>query len=354
MDCATAPTMARVDVMPIAQRPDLLPSIQILRAVAAILVVITHGYAPFELGRVGVDIFFVLSGFIMVHVNRQSFGQHGASIAFLRNRLARIVPTYWFCTALTALILTTNGSSINLSWLVGSFTFIPATGFNGTILPMLATGWTLNFEMFFYVIFGSCLMFPARAGLIAMFLLLIALVAIGLVLSPTIPILVYWTHPLLLEFGLGMIIALIRPHLVLNRTTGLLIAAVGFAILAGFWSYPVPNRLVDKWLPLLWGLPSAAIVAGLAFSDRGKLLPKAFAPALFLGNASYSIYLAHLIVLIAAGSLPHWLLKHGAPAVIGTGIIAGIALHLAIERPAGVLLKRRATRAAIRAATART
>ena len=76
----------------------MLSSIQVLRGIAAVMVVMFHGLG-FQIGSSGVDIFFVISGFIMFHTNRNAFGLTGAAILFFKRRLLRIAPLYWLCTA---------------------------------------------------------------------------------------------------------------------------------------------------------------------------------------------------------------------------------------------------------------
>src|ERR1700733_8304140 len=142
----------RVAVIPNTSR---LLSIQILRAVAALSVMITHLWwglftPDFFLGAVGVDLFFVISGFIMVYVSEPLFGQKSSPTTFFVRRVVRIVPLYWMITVAILIGGHSLGLRPNTTWLniVGSFMFIPTTHADGTTEPVLLVGWTLNYEMF--------------------------------------------------------------------------------------------------------------------------------------------------------------------------------------------------------------
>jgi exopolysaccharide production protein ExoZ len=128
-----------------------LKSIQILRAAAALGVLLDHAgrwldVAPIvDIGAAGVDLFFVISGFIMVYTSERLFGQTGAPQRFLARRIIRIVPLYWTLTAFAALVLFGFGPNT-----LGSYLFIPTH--RG---PILTVGWTLNYEMMFYSLFAT-------------------------------------------------------------------------------------------------------------------------------------------------------------------------------------------------------
>lgn len=136
----------------------MLSSIQILRGMAVVMVVLFHGLS-FQIGGAGVDIFLIISGFIMFHTNRDVFGYAGAAIVFLKRRILRIVPLYWLCTAFAFW----RGSKIKI--LAASILFIPVRSGDGSIHTVLAPGWTLDFEMFFYIVFAVGLMLPRKYGL---------------------------------------------------------------------------------------------------------------------------------------------------------------------------------------------
>jgi len=192
---------------PLALRGGRLDSIQVLRAVAAIGVVFTHAitrlstsfpgaseHALFTglggqltVGDAGVDLFFVISGFIMLHVHRNDFGRPGAPLRFMLRRILRIVPIYWLLTTLALVFLifapqlfTTHYRGIYLPWIVGSYLFLPIAPPDWNATPVVGVGWTLNYEMFFYAVFAGALLLPRRLGLQLIFVCFGILVGLGI------------------------------------------------------------------------------------------------------------------------------------------------------------------------------
>nr|WP_272210084.1 acyltransferase [Marinicella sp. W31]MDC2875947.1 acyltransferase [Marinicella sp. W31] len=154
-----------------AKSQSQLISIQILRAVAALSVVTGHTIneihqvgvpypeLPFNFG-IGVDIFFIVSGFVMVLTSGKLVTRPGASLEFMRRRIIRVVPLYWFYTTgmLLALLLfptQLNHSTTTFQQVACSFLFLPCVSAYGNYQPVLSLGWTLNYEMFFYVLLLS-------------------------------------------------------------------------------------------------------------------------------------------------------------------------------------------------------
>jgi len=117
----------------------MLPSLQVLRGVAAVMVVLFHVFG-FQIGSVGVDIFFVISGFLMFHANREVFGHARTAILFLKRRILRVVPLYWLCTAFALC------PGVKFKILAASVLFIPIRSQDGGIHTVLQPGWTLDFE----------------------------------------------------------------------------------------------------------------------------------------------------------------------------------------------------------------
>ena len=170
---------------PPADRRATLYGIQYLRALAALAVVVFHaaersGYA-FAIGAAGVDVFFVISGFIMwVIADRRPLSPG----RFLADRIRRIVPVYWLATGVMvagALAGLFPNLVLTVEHVVASLAFVPARSpSTGALWPVLVQGWTLNYEMFFYLVFAASLVLPARLRLPAMATVFAALVATGL------------------------------------------------------------------------------------------------------------------------------------------------------------------------------
>ena len=103
----------------------------------------------------GVAIFFVVSGFIMVHASQDLFGQEGAWRLFLKRRLARIVPLYWAMTTLFLLVglavpAVLNSGVPNFQQILGSYLFWPVVSTQGMVQPVYSLGWTLNYDCLLY------------------------------------------------------------------------------------------------------------------------------------------------------------------------------------------------------------
>ena len=206
-------------------RDDGLPSgvilpIQSLRGIAALAVVWHHAtnqvagmaaFVPWGFGVSGVDVFFVISGFIMVVT---TWDRRITPTEFWRRRFLRVVPLYWLLTlAMVAIALAAPSLFKSLkvapATLLESLLFVPhfSQSFPGNVWPLLVPGWTLNFEMFFYVVFGTLLVLPRTARMQTLVAALVGLVAIGTLLGPFENAAAQtYTHPMLLEFAGGALL----------------------------------------------------------------------------------------------------------------------------------------------------
>lgn len=344
----------------------MLCNIQVLRAAAAAMVLVHHLRDPFlpalpwlsggNVGAAGVDIFFVISGFIIMLSAAQRPLEPGR---FLVQRAVRIVPLYWLFLLVAGAMLASGLRPIGISDadataanLLRSMLFLPFERSHGALMPLIGVGWTLNFEAFFYLLFGAALLLPAVQRLPAISLALAALPLAGWLLQPTAPAARFFTNAILLEFLAGCWLA----HWYLQRgpaggrlSTGwLLLAAggLGFAVpaLLGWgaaFSQLMPERV------LVFGLPALCIVAGALCLERaGQRCSWQFLQ--LQGAASYALYLSHTLVLqtgqklLAATGLDHLL---GAAALAGLlfalAVAAGTAVHLWIELPLTGWVRRR-------------
>ncbi len=337
-------------------RPQRLDGIQWLRAAAASLVVIEHAknaistdylkvtpalsplsFFPFA---AGVDIFFVISGFIMAHASAPLFGRSGSWRPFLIRRVARIVPLYWLVTSLMILLFFATGSRMwrESSWstMAASYLFIPATNPDGAIFPMLVTGWTLNFEMAFYVIFAVFIGFSRGVALSLISATMVAIVAFGLVGKPTSTVLAFWTDPIILEFVAGIGLFALRQHASpwlgqLGPVSRAILAIVALLALALQPPYAGP------WRALTWGIPAAMLVMAAL---PGPITGQPSRIANVAGDLSYAIYLVHLpVVLVLQHILRRlpveaWVWFGLFPVLVALGTLAAAwALHVIIERP---------------------
>ena len=165
-----------------------LNSVQCLRASAIILVVAYHAaghlgvfhpnYAILEFGQYGVDLFFVISGFMMMVTTTSK----ASPTIFIAKRLWRIVPLYWFITLVYVILLLLApyllpSGTLDFGYIIKSFLFIPSYGpkFPDLIWPLVIPGWSLNYEMYFYALFAIALLLSAKyRGLVAVILLVTA------------------------------------------------------------------------------------------------------------------------------------------------------------------------------------
>jgi peptidoglycan/LPS O-acetylase OafA/YrhL len=270
-----------------------IANIQVLRAFAAAIVVLYHivkspvgNGASFGLmfdpwGAAGVDLFFVISGFIMVHVQDT---KARSPIEFARNRTIRIVPLYWAITFGWALIIYAFSSDFRDSYkfehIIFSMFFI--SGVVGFDFPFLLPGWTLEYEALFYFLFTLSIL---AVGKRYFFLLLFSVMALSLIIS----------EPMLAEFILGMLSARIYTSGLVRRFSPFLLTIGVTSFFAGafvdlnFGSYGADRGWYRVWF---WGVPSVLVVASAC--NVRQLSSKSL---LYLGASSYSIYLVHFIVI---------------------------------------------------------
>ncbi|WP_117192103.1 acyltransferase family protein [Rhizobium terrae] len=318
-----------------------LYSIQYLRAFAAIAVVIFHAGEragmPFTIGAAGVDIFFVVSGFIMMAI---SDDRPVSPARFFRNRLLRIAPSYWAATTLM-IVGATIGLFPNLklafAHTLGSYLFIPVTSpSNGNLWPLLVQGWTLNYEIFFYAVFALILFLKRGWRLAALAFVFGSLVLTGLLLEPAAPLLAFYTAPVIVEFVLGAALAkLWRRGGLPSAWIGLLLVSLS---IAGFAAIHLLKLEFDAWT---CGPLAVTLVLGALSVEAGNRLPRLHTLT-YLGDSSYSIYLWHtfaISIAVQAGTAMALAAPSILLAAVLLGTIAGIAGYECFERPVQMLLK---------------
>jgi exopolysaccharide production protein ExoZ len=347
------------------KRQNFLPThntlftIQALRAIAASAVVSLHtlvmmvhnaGYS-FSIpifGASGVDLFFVISGFVMVYTTRVAFRQPNSTMSFVRRRVIRVVPIYWFYTSvLVLLLLLLPGlfSNLKFEWqhVISSYLFLLSKNNVGNVGTVLQTGWTLCYEMYFYFLFAILLMLPRKRFLPVAGSVFMAGIALGELAVPLPVWLTVTTNPILLEFYLGAVIAfLYLKGLCLSRPWALALIASGIATIL-----LTENVDQGQWPRVIfWGLPGGALLLGAVSLERAGLITPRLLVA--LGNSSYSLYLLHPFLMPALGKT--WTAFHLgntlSPFVLffsgfSIAILAGHAAYLAIEKPITLWLSQR-------------
>jgi peptidoglycan/LPS O-acetylase OafA/YrhL len=336
-----------------------LISIQVLRAFAAFAVVMGHiplelartgAQVSFNYGQVGVDVFFVISGFIMVYTSQALFGSRDGPATFARRRLERIVPLYWITTTgILVYMLATYRSLAAIDFspgmIAGSYLFLPVLRPSGALMPVNGVGWTLVYEMYFYAVFAAFIAAPRTIALTCVGGILTGMVALGA--AGMLPeFLIAYANPIVFEFAFGMALAVLYlqgvrlPIAVSLACVGL--ALTGFAAFADVVHEPAAR-------PVYLGLPAALLVAGAVLTSKTAPSGPLVRALTLLGGASYALYLVHG----AVQGLP----RHMAPdllAALPTGvawamiavlnICVALAVHRCVERPIAAWFRGRARR----------
>ena len=279
----------------------ILP-IQYLRGIAAMMVVWFHAaeqlpgvkaLIPNTFGNSGVDLFFVISGFIMVVTTT---GATISPVEFMRRRIIRVVPLYWLLTlAMVGAALMAPGLFRTLIvtpvTLVESLLFVPhySNSFPAMAWPLLVPGWTLNFEMFFYLVFALSLALPSRWRMVSLALAFAALVSAGLLFGPfdSAPARVY-TSLIMLEFVAGAAIGRwwLRHGAEPPRVVSVVLVVLGFGLLLARDADPL-----GTWTQMIGAVMVVFGALNSTFAKWHLSLLRA------LGDSSYSLYLTHLFAL---------------------------------------------------------
>ncbi|KUZ77117.1 acyltransferase [Burkholderia ubonensis] len=328
------------------QRGGVFQNIQCARALAALTVVGYHmGVLPF--GQGGVDIFFVISGFIMSLVAPRE------GRTFFRKRLIRIVPLYWLTTLGVFAIAAwkpqwLNSTTAGIDYLAKSLLFIPYVKDSGHWGPLNLNGWTLEYEMLFYVVVAAALMRVRTRYATAIATLLLALFCLYVATVGTPSAVVdHLGQPFVLEFGLGVLAYWALETGVARRVAPSVWAAIAVASVMAIASFQVflgtPAGVARV---AMWGGPACLLVVALIALDlHGWTIANRLIAA--LGSASYAIYLVHPYVIGIATKIVKVRIGLDTPLGVAAtlGVLAvvcasGYACHVSIEKPMLAALNR--------------
>ena len=309
-----------------------LSSIQALRGIAAILVAYAHSIDLQEnyshslqqsffhwedFGAFGVDLFFIISGFIICY-SADKYTGIPAGGRFLVHRFRRINPTYYAATLPLLLLRVYHwkiqhepSAFIPCSELIKTLTLLPFGDHKYWVNTLLPIAWTLSFEWLFYLIFFVTIVTRVKQKQILLWIITATLVITGYIHGPWKDFrLSFLTNPIFLEFILGSILYQCYRKIPLARGYAWLLLGTGIAfclgeIIIGYGDISDKNKTINGSLSaervLLWGIPAACIVAGSLFLEK-KGVPAFVRPKrwiLLLGNASYSIYLTQELTYLA-------------------------------------------------------
>lgn len=335
----------------------MLYNLHLLRAFAALSVVYFHTASgaglnlPVQIGAAGVDVFFVISGFIITHVSRRS-ADH-----FLLRRLIRVVPFYWVGTLglfAVALLLpqVLRQTAADWSHLLHSLLFLPYAKPDGTVYPLMILGWTLNYEMYFYVVFACCLAISQRwAPLLSCATIVAVMICIRAIDSDS-RIAAFYADPIVLEFCFGIGIHYLwraRPWAMLSPMQARLASAalaLGSVVALGVAE---AHGALESQRALRLGVPAALLVWAALEADRLRRERARIGFGWTLGEASYVLYLSHpyviygvLRLLVPQGAVPGGVataLLAVAMIVLSTAVAVG--LHRWVEWPLMEAMRRR-------------
>lgn len=328
--------------------------IHYLRACAALLVVVhhiptflmDHGVVTpwsFEIGAVGVDLFFVISGFVMAQSARALVGLRDA-IDFSISRVVRIVPLYWAVTlaiGVPALCFPELFRTFTTSWdqVLSSLFFIPYFDDTGALRPVVVQGWTLNYEMFFYLTIAIAISVGIRSPVRVAAFLMIFLGIVGSTLERDAPEPVgVYLSPIVIEFAAGVFLGSMfssgrwsgqRRNAFLGLVLVILGAFVVSVASADFGIGRGSARLV------VWGGAAFIFVAGLLLIEAYKI-PPIYRALNVLADSSYALYLTHGLAFtvswrLGADSIGVSLVSAGI--LLFAALFAGVVCHYCVEGP---------------------
>jgi peptidoglycan/LPS O-acetylase OafA/YrhL len=340
-------------------------AIQGLRGIAALLVVADHSLLRFSqrtaadrvdtslihlaeiLGRHGVEIFFLISGFVMTITSFDDFGKPRASPRFLWRRIIRIVPLYWLITLLVVAGLIWRARVPELAKVVKSLAFIPYENESGLFQPLLSRGWTLNYEMFFYALFALALFQKPSRGLIAVVATLLALTLLGPLLldggcgAPACRFASFYVQPIMLYFAGGILLGAIRlffqhrdavPVVPFDNGIGIAIVLTGIYVV--YVSTAEASSLTYVVGVIFCVLATAVCALLEDRTEHGAVR----ALLLAVGEASYSIYMTHTLIVDPVSRLwseafgRQWLGPYLAVEILGASLL-GMLTFRCVEKP---------------------
>lgn len=331
----------------------VLKTIQLMRGFAAVAVVALHvdviltqerygsnkAFNEFgSMGWLGVNFFFILSGFIILNTHYKDIGEPEKVRYYLYRRITRLYPIYWI--VLSSFIIASSFLHFDKVWKLGDFivgyTLLPFSEYPN--LP-IQVAWTLLFEIKFYLIFGL-LIFSKRIGFAVMIAWVIALFFANSINTVSkwnafgvIDIINVWN----INFVFGMLVFWVVKNI--KRSFGWPIMCAGLAMLSYLTSLStsMPDGLLSFSFMISTAIAFSSIIAGAVLIEKRNVdfkIPKCF---LMLGNASYSIYLTHSAFISAAVIFfKEFSVGKGAEIAAMTfffAILCGVATHHCLELP---------------------
>ena len=340
----------------------MLYNLHLLRVIAALGVVYFHITSvaglklDWDVGSRGVDVFFVISGFIIAYIGTSKPEQ------FFRRRLIRVVPFYWAATLFVFAMVAVapnlfHTTTASVTHLLASLAFVPHMASNGDMLPTLVLGWSLNYEMWFYVWFALSLRISPRwAPVICASALFAVMLAIGASHSDS-EVMQFYARPIILEFCYGLAVFYVFQWCSARRDALARIPGLKWLLLVVLVGNLVALNVFEECcsdtLPryIVAGVPSFFIVLSALVLERVFGLATKNKLIYLLGEASYIIYLVHPYIIftvlrVVARGAAAW--SSPALAVLILALLAlvsaiSIAIHVWFEKPVMAFLRARLT-----------
>lgn len=359
-----------------------LDFIQALRGVAAMSVVLWHGsryLAPYGTGvsgqwfepgaAMGVSLFFLISGFIMVHTTRRNDSPVAAFWNFTIKRVTRIWPVWLVALACYTLLhpMPILDDSAQLRWLLGSIALLPVPGLRPGAppawdYPVLGVGWTLDYEVYFYAFFALSLLWGRWRWWTFTGWLVVTLILLPMSVSNSLPPLARWsptsdlgfsdhylkliTNPIILLFAVGSGIGLLYSASSLRFDNprvakALVLSTAALVLIQWVTHFRIGHGVAE------WGLSLIPLLLVFCLASKSIRLPT---PAwlVWLGNVSFSLYLFHPLMQEGFDTQSWWLpwagLRTGFPALIITtalSLVAAVISYRLLERGVCTWLQRR-------------
>lgn len=341
---------------------DRLTGVQCLRGLAALMVVVVHYHGTaaarqlefpllsrLDFAAAGVDIFFVISGFIM-ELSASRDGRHLTAGGFLLRRAIRILPLYWTLTVLAYSAALVLGKGVHaqtsLQQFLLSMLLLPDRASDGSAAYIISVAWSLSYEAYFYLVFALLLQMAPSRRLAILSVLFVATSFVGALVRPDALVLKLATDPMTLEFLMGAMLARLYRQGV----------RVGPAISAGLFlagvlglAFAFDTADLHEWRLLRWGLPAAVLVASTVLGEA-RLPALVMRSMSYLGDISYSLYLSHFLSIALFVRIHAWWFGGAggsalgfAAGLIGLSLLVAQLCYVFIERPSRRVLTRHLT-----------
>jgi len=336
-----------------------IQNIQALRGIAVLLVVLFHllsieqkyGGAVyilpdfFQFGMFGVDLFFVISGFVMVSVTRGKFQILNEALKFFYHRVARIYPLYWVYTTLLLIVffiqpMWINNAQGNQVDILASFLLLPSH-----ILPLVVVGWSLIHELYFYIVFFMLLLWlPEKYLKYSLLFWGGSIAVVNLSFDSNNPAIQIISHPLTIEFIGGCFIAILYFQKEINISNKILLILTISSVVPSLFAFVYYQNITGLIIPLGWwrviifGIPALVLVSCVLAAEKNGFI---FHSSLIrVGDISYSIYLSHILTLSVFGRIWQKFSSDNIidnivliPILIILVLIVGFLSYFIIEKP---------------------